>query len=182
MLGASAISPDRRSYWRYDDAALQALLSTNAVPIGAEKADGGFDPLSAKDSRERALRSIEARRGQKAFRSALLAAYGRRCAVTGCAVPELLEAAHITPYLGSDTNHITNGILLRTDLHTLYDCGLIAVDPETSKVVIAPCLDVSSYRNLAGRALRRTATSGAAPSKRALAHHFSEFQKRHRGA
>lgn len=176
---ASVTSPDRRTYWRYDDAALENSRPRKEVRIGALEADDDFDPLNVEDVRDRAFRAIKVRRGQKAFRSALLTAYGQRCAVTGCAVLELLEAAHIIPYLGSDTNHVTNGVLLRADLHTLYDCVLVSIDPQTLQLAIAPCLSDSSYRHLAGRTLRRTQTTGAAPSKRALAHHFAEFQKRH---
>ena len=59
------------------------------------------------------------------FRDALIGAYAGRCAITGCSVLDILEAAHITPYLGPDTNHVTNGLLLRADLHTLFDTCLL---------------------------------------------------------
>lgn len=55
-------------------------------------------------------------------------AYERRCAVTGCTVEAVLEAAHISPYRGDHTNDVTNGLLLRADIHTMFDCGLIKVD------------------------------------------------------
>jgi hypothetical protein len=78
-----------------------------------------FDPKGQDDARARVLREVVQRRGQQKFRKALIAAYGGRCAISGCPVTPLLEAAHITPYLGPDTNSITNGLLLRADLHTL---------------------------------------------------------------
>ncbi|HEX6784992.1 MAG TPA: HNH endonuclease signature motif containing protein, partial [Sphingomicrobium sp.] len=71
-----------------------------------------------------------------------------RCAITGCAVVDVLEAAHVTPYLGSLTNHVSNGLLLRTDLHTLFDCGLLVIEPKTRTVVIAEALKTSSYAKL----------------------------------
>ena len=80
------------------------------------------------DGRERAIGAIVRRRGQPAFRRALLEAYHERCAVTGCDAPEALEAAHVVPYRGVATNHPANGLLLRADLHALFDLGLIAVD------------------------------------------------------
>ena len=110
-------------------------------PISSEQADDpSFDPDSVKDERERAIRAIRLRRGQPAFRATLLEAYGRRCAITGCSVEDVLEAAHITPYLGSLTNHVSNGLLLPTDIHTLFDCGLLAIEPRTRTVVIAEAL------------------------------------------
>ena len=119
---------------------LGPLLSPEP-PLNSKHADDGtFDPESLADERERAFRAIRLRRGQAAFRSALMEAYGRRCAITGCAVEDVLEAAHITPYVGSLTNHVSNGLLLRADLHTLFDCGLLAIDPKTRRVVVADAL------------------------------------------
>ncbi|MCW5691259.1 MAG: HNH endonuclease [Pseudolabrys sp.] len=140
-----------------------------------------FDPDSIDDQRERSFRAICVRRGQAEFRASLLEAYGRRCAITGCAVEDVLEAAHITPYLGPLTNHVTNGLLLRSDLHTLFDCGLLAVEPEARKVVIAETLSSSSYAKLNGRLLRAPKKETESPSKRNLEKCYASF-KRGRGA
>ncbi|MDP3896767.1 MAG: HNH endonuclease [Mesorhizobium sp.] len=148
--------------------------------IGSELADDpSFDPDSVEDERERAIRAIRVRRGQPAFRAALLEAYGRRCAITGCAVADVLEAAHITPYLGRLTHHVSNGLLLRTDLHTLFDCGLLAIEPVTRTVVIAEALKISSYSKLAGTRLRQPEEAARAPSKRNLEKRYREFGARH---
>lgn len=101
----------------------------DAVREAAEQ-DGAFDPSDTTDARIRALRAIVQRQGQRTFRKALLAAYSERCAVTGCDLVETLEAAHIAPHLGKHTDHITNGLLLRADIHTLFDQNLIAFDPD----------------------------------------------------
>lgn len=90
----------------------------------------GFDPLDIEDARKRTLGAIVRRQGQPAFRRDVLRAYEGRCAVTGCRVVEVLEAAHIVGYRGVQTNHVTNGILLRADLHTLFDLGMVCVDQE----------------------------------------------------
>lgn len=124
-------------------------------PISSEQADDpGFDPESVQDQRERAIRAIRLRRGQPTFRAALLEAYGGRCAITGCAVKDVLEAAHVTPYLGGLTNHVSNGLLLRTDLHTLFDCGLLAIEPTTRVVVIADALCQTTSGTHPGATLR----------------------------
>lgn len=104
-----------------------------------------FNPASEKDSREKILASIVQRRGQAAFRKMLLAAYSGKCAITGCPVQETLEAAHIVPYRGSETNVLDNGILLRADIHTLWDLGLIAINEEEWTVIVAPELIEGEY-------------------------------------
>jgi len=78
--------------------------------------DGTFDPRNDKDARDRAAALIVRRQGQPEFRKKLLRAYNNRCAISGCDCPDTLEAAHIRPYKGKHTNHVKNGILLRSDL------------------------------------------------------------------
>jgi hypothetical protein len=135
--------------------------------------DSNFDPTTAQDSYEQIYRQIKARRGQQAFRNALLAAYNSCCMVTGCSVKDVLEAAHIVPYQGANTNHPTNGLLLRADLHTLFDCGLFSIDPHTLKVAIAPMLlGTPEYAALQGRTLQ---TGTITPSTKSLAQHFAVF-------
>src|SRR5262245_9271658 len=69
----------------------------------------------------------------------------RCCAITGCSVRDVLEAAHIHPYRGRERNKVANGLLLRADLHTLFDCGLIAIDAATMTVIVTPSLQNSEY-------------------------------------
>jgi putative restriction endonuclease len=69
------------------------------------------------------------RLGQGAFRLLVTDAYGRRCAVTGEKTLPVLEAAHIRPFSQSGPHDVANGLLLRSDLHTLFDRGYLTVDP-----------------------------------------------------
>ncbi|MGG5889443.1 HNH endonuclease [Falsiroseomonas sp. HC035] len=148
---------------------------TNRKAIEPEDGDTEpFDPKNARDARKRVLRAIKARRGQPQFRKKLIDVYQGRCAVTGCDVVDILEAAHITPYLGPQTNHVTNGLLLRTDLHTLFDAGLIAVEPKTKEVLVAATIKDPVYRALHGRLLRKTKTEASAPSEKALKQHRAD--------
>jgi len=98
-------------------------------------------------------------------------AYGSRCAFSGCATEEVLDAAHIVPYQGVDTNHVQNGILLRTDLHTLFDLGLIGVDPDTMLIIVSAQLRGSQYVRLAGAKVRYPAKLLQRPSRAALRQH-----------
>lgn len=133
--------------------------------------EGAFDPSGMADARERDMASIVRRRGQAKFRAKLLKVYGRRCAISGCDVEEALEAAHVTPYLGPATNSVQNGILLRADLHTLWDLGLIAVNEVTRMLAISKSLEGTSYGDLNGRPVSLPADVTLAPSAAALCQH-----------
>jgi putative restriction endonuclease len=129
-----------------------------------------FDP-ACEDARERVRADIVRRQGQGRFRAGLLAAYGGRCAITAFDVAEVLEAVHIVPYKGEATNTSENGLLLRADLHTLFDLGLIAVDPAGMTVLVSSSLAGSSYGDLAGRLLAVPKDPSHRPSCAALAEH-----------
>lgn len=103
----------------------------------------------SEDRRDRALRAIYVRRGQRAFRRKLLRAYKKSCAVTGCKVESILEAAHISPYRGSHTNDVSNGLLLRADIHTLFDLGLLWI-AEDFTVQVAKAARYAPYDQLHG--------------------------------
>ena len=130
-----------------------------------------FNPENLADARHRALVSIVQRRGQPAFREQLLKLYGSRCAFSGCAVVEVLEAAHIVPYKGPETNHPQNGLLLRTDLHTLFDLGLLAVDTKTMTIVTSAALDSSVYADFQGSSVNLPTNRAGEPSVAALDQH-----------
>lgn len=135
---------------------------------------GVFDPANLEDGRKRTLASIVRRQGQSQFRTQLLALYEGRCAVSGCAVDAVLEAAHIIPYLGPKTDHPTNGLILRADIHTLFDLGLIAVDSKAMTVLVSPALDGTEYESHRGKALQLPAMKQGRPSPSALDRHRKE--------
>jgi putative restriction endonuclease len=132
-----------------------------------------FDPTGVIDSRKRVLAQIVRRRGQREFRERLLEAYGGRCAITGCDAVEALEAAHIVPYQGDETNSVQNGLLLRADVHTLFDLGLIGVRPDVMMVLISEKLTTTIYRDLEGARLRRPIDPVRRPSITALYEHLT---------
>jgi putative restriction endonuclease len=133
---------------------------------------------SMADTRASVLRSIKQRRGQKAFRDALMKRYGSRCVMTGCGLTDVLEAAHIWPYRGDDDNHPQNGLLLRADLHTLFDLDLIAIHPETFTIEIAPVLrGIDTYSVLRGRPLG--VSSSAHPALEPLIRRWETFTRLH---
>jgi putative restriction endonuclease len=103
--------------------------------IGEVAAD--FSLESMLDDRKRQIAEVVRRQGQSKFRRMLIEAYDGKCVITGCDALEVLEAAHIVPYLGGHTNHPQNGLLLRADLHSLFDMGLLSIDPISLTVILS---------------------------------------------
>jgi putative restriction endonuclease len=75
------------------------------------------------------------RLGQGAFRVNVTAAYEGRCAITGERTLPALEAAHIRPFSVEQSHDTRNGLLLRSDIHNLFDQGYVSVRPDFKFVV-----------------------------------------------
>ena len=150
---------------------LVELLATAAQQLTEA---GVFDPSGISDARERTLSSIVRRRGQPAFRQGLLAAYKGRCAITGCCLEPVLDAAHIFPYRGPETNQLCNGLLLRTDLHTLFDLKLIAIDVATMSLLVSRSLAGTCYEEYGGKPINLPDDPRVGPSRNALEQHRTE--------
>ncbi len=110
--------------------------------VGWERVTGGL----IKKSRKRNLTSAF-QREQAKFRSALLASDRERCVLTGEKTLDALEAAHIISVKDGGNEVLENGILLRADLHRLYDAGKFLIDPSSGKIVKIKDLS-QSYRRL----------------------------------
>lgn len=118
--------------------------------------DGGgeaetFDPMSVEDARRRIDAQIIARQGGQRFRKGAITGFGGKCAISECAIAAVLEAAHIVPFLGAQTNTYDNALLLRADLHTLFDRELLQIDPATLTVQLDSSLMGSTYADFAGK-------------------------------
>ena len=115
------------------------------------------------------------RLGQGAFRVAVTDAYGRRCAVTGEKTLPVLEAAHIRPVASGGRHEITNGLLFRSDIHTLFDRGYVTVTPDL-RFRVSPRLrrDWSNgrvYYELDGREVEVPGKGGLRPDREGLEWH-----------
>jgi putative restriction endonuclease len=111
-------SPSGSALW----SEVSARISIQASPAiaGALTITGGYA--------EPAL--IRRRIGQGTFRVAITEAYQRRCAITREKALPALEAAHIRPFAHTETHYLRNGLLLRSDVHRLFDHGYITVTPD----------------------------------------------------
>lgn len=152
------------------------LLTTMVRTRLAEEqaADGG--EFSGPITPERVLRSIILRRGQPEFRDGLISAYGARCAITADDAVEALEAAPIIPVAQGGVFTPQNGLLLRADVHTLFDLDLWAVDPGERRVRVAPALSKTTYASLDGVVLRNPVDPELQPPELFLRQRWRRFQ------
>ncbi|MDB5148595.1 MAG: hypothetical protein JWQ57_2615, partial [Mucilaginibacter sp.] len=120
---------------------------------------------------------VNLRKGQGRFKGEVLKAYNNRCCVSGETCPELLEAAHIQKYINPSSNHIQNGVLLRVDLHKLYDNGLLYIDGDFN-VHISSMLKSTTYSQY-HRTIKISLPQDMNdyPSKSALESKFDNFRK-----
>lgn len=130
-----------------------------------------FDPSAEQDDRIRVVAAVHRRQGAPRFRRALLHAYRGRCAMTGYDAEPALEAAHILPYRGPQTNHPANGLLLRADMHDLFDLGLVAVDTGSMSLRLSNDLVGTMYEQYEGQPLWIPHDVIAKPSLEALDKH-----------
>ncbi len=98
---------------------------------------------------------------QARFRERVGKAYGWRCAITGCSQPECLEAAHLADW--REHNDARHGILMRADLHRLFDAGLMRIDADFRVRMTAGVTD-TSLRELDGARLRLPKRAGDWPA------------------
>lgn len=148
-LFEAAVNLDDADLPRTIDDAIAQLAAPEIITLEADEL--------ATDRRERTLAAIRVRQGQPAFRDTLLAAYDSRCAVTGSTTVQVLEAAHIMPYKGRHTNVVQNGLLLRSDIHTLFDRHLLGIVPDHAYRLVTrlhPEIAGGDYDHLDGQPLR----------------------------
>jgi hypothetical protein len=159
-----------------DDASVWLLVRA-VQPGDDERGDASpeDDDESPGADDYRRMASIKIRRGQPKFRAALIGAYGGRCAVTASRIEELLEAAHIVPHAEGTDYRVSNGLLLRADIHTLYDLHVLSVD-ERFKVHLSKRLAFSDYRLLHGATLKTLpSTTAQQPSTHGLRMRHERF-------
>jgi hypothetical protein len=117
-----------------------------------EDATKGASPDAA--TRELIFTRAAIRPGQAKFRLAVYRACGGRCVISGCDVPEALEAAHLKGRIWKDGhNSSSDGILLRRDLHALYDKGCITISLSKDVSLLPKIRDNETYKGFEGKRL-----------------------------
>jgi predicted restriction endonuclease len=124
-------------------------------------------PSSEGEARRRILLSIAVRKGQLKFRESLLRRYSSTCVITGCVDSDVLEAAHITPYARMGFSVAHNGLLLRSDIHVLFDLKEISICPDSSTVFCRESIRGSkTYGDFHGRKTKMPIPGDTIPSLR----------------
>lgn len=118
---------------------------------------------------------IRPRLGQGTFRVAVTDVYRRRCALTGEKTLPILDAAHIRPYAEGGPHDVTNGLLLRTDVHRLFDLGYVTVSSdgcfEVSRRLREDFENGRHYYEMHGRELAMPTDRRNRPAREALEWH-----------
>lgn len=125
-----------------------------------------------KDDRKLVPALVMAREGQQLFRQKLVDAYGGRCAETGTATHEVLQAAHILDYRGTLTNAVQNGLLLRSD----FDNHLIGINPSSYRIEVARNVSDGEYTELDGKQLLLPKDRSLRPNEQYLAAKYERFR------
>ena len=121
-------APNIVSFKRYNTAEAEGRQLWESFTDRLRRDQQGLDPGPSRRYGEPQL--IRPRLGQGSFRVLVTDIYGRRCAVTQERTLPALEAAHIRPYTDGGEHNPRNGLLLRRDIHRLFDIGYVTVTPD----------------------------------------------------
>lgn len=147
--------------------------------VVANALHGSFDILHSvaeveQERLDRQRESIERWKRDGKFRAALLDLFDSTCAISGCKVLDAIDASHIIGVADDGDDAVSNGWIIRADLHRLFDVWLMSIDPTDGRVHISSdCMD--SYEEFDGRTV---ALPKGAASLSDFAVHWAEFQKR----
>jgi putative restriction endonuclease len=154
-------------------------VETSAAGASRDPAPTGAEALLARESLARYGKPqlIKPRLGQGTFRVAVTDAYGRSCAVTMEHSLPVLDVAHIRPFSKEGLHEISNGLLLRTDIHRLFDRGYVTVTTdlrfEVSRRLKDEYENGRTYYAYQGKALTTPKNPLDRPSADALVWHNS---------
>ncbi|MEB3338851.1 MAG: pentapeptide repeat-containing protein [Leptolyngbyaceae bacterium] len=130
------------------------------------------NPSHRNEKIVQSLQSVLQRRVQYQFQKTLLETYNYQCAITGCNIRPLLEVILIAPENNENSDHPSNGLVLRTDLKILYKLHLISIDPTDLIVLTAPSLQDSEYSYLQGQKIFLTTDPAKRPDQKFLTAHL----------
>lgn len=129
------------------------------------------------DNRRFTLSNTAVREGQKYFREKVMLRFNFKCVVTGISCKAVLESAHIMPYMGKNSNIMENGLLLRVDIHRLFDAFLLSINPVNSEVIVSDKVSDDCYKKLN---CKKILFEFSDLTKKFLLRHYSTFLKKER--
>jgi putative restriction endonuclease len=166
-------SPNIVSFKTYNTGDAEGLALWEAVTarLNSQQIEGAAE----ESARYGEPHLIRPRLGQGAFRVLVTDIYQRRCAVTQERTLPALEAAHIRPYGDGGTHEAHNGLLLRRDIHSLFDAGYVTVTSEhrfeVSRRIKEEFENGKHYYALHGQSISAPADARQRPDLAALTWH-----------
>ena len=156
----------------------QVLQKYQSAPLAAEPgiAELVLEPMASYGTALRQLRP-----DQRAFQTIVMQAYESKCAISGEKTRPVLEAAHIRPYAEAGPSIVSNGLLLRSDLHRLFDRHYLTVDADSLKVEVSARIQQEfsngvEYYRFQGQKLRLPHEKLARPAQQFLRQHNERFR------
>lgn len=121
---------------------------------------------------ERKTTTVKARPEQQKFREEAMHRHAGRCVITGFKVSTVLEAAHVIPHTGNPAFEVPgNSLILRRDIHALFDARMIAINPKTGMLMVSAELKTTAYRKLKGKSIDHKLASES------LSYQYAQFKK-----
>jgi putative restriction endonuclease len=120
------------------------------------------------------------RLGQGSFRVLVTEVYEKRCAITGERTLPVLDAAHIKPYSIAQRHELQNGLLMRSDLHRLFDQGYLTIHPSERKLLVSKRIreefeNGRDYYALEGKVVREPSELAFRPAEENLEFHATHL-------
>ena len=166
-------APNIVSFKTYNTGDAEGLALWDAVNERMNRS--GFPGIAEAQARFGEPQLIRPRLGQGAFRVLVTDIYNRRCAITHERTLPALEAAHIRPYGDGGAHEAQNGLLLRRDIHSLFDAGYVTVTPdlrfEVSRRIKEEFDNGRHYYELHGHKIDAPSDAGRRPNAEALTWH-----------
>jgi predicted restriction endonuclease len=119
-------------------------------------------------SDQRNRTTVRTRIGQQNFRINVLSAYSNKCCISESDLIESIEANHIEPYRGQQSNNVQNGIPLRADIHRLWTQGLLGINNDYKVVLHDKAKNSETYNSFDGIRIKLPINPNYHPNKRAL--------------
>lgn len=159
----------------HDDSRLKEFINPEVIETlyGIDIRPHNDFELVDENDKEKTNYEQTKRTNQAGFKLEMLMIYNNRCAITGETTTETLQAAHIQPYINKKSNHHQNGILLRSDLHLLFDKGFITID-EDYRVKVHFDLVSDYYKQFDGQMIFLPDNKRDHPSKVAIRRHHEK--------
>lgn len=171
--------PGDTAWSAVEDAFAQVLLRADVPDL---RPDSDAVAYLSGPTKERVDGPHWIRRGQRWFASKMMTTYQRRCAITGSHIAPTLQAAHIRPIAKEGEHRVDNGLLLRSDVHTLFDDGYIGIDEkhrlQVSKRLREDFSNGAEFYSRAGDTILLPVQKHERPSGDVVTWHMDEVFKR----